>query len=199
MIKLLKPLNKRLYVAASGGVDSMALLDFVSRKHKVGIMFFNHGTQTSQEAEAFLYEEAKQRSLPFVVGHISTKKVPKGLSQEEHWRNERYFFFSKTIEQVITAHTLDDCVETWVWSSLHGKGKLIPLERANVLRPVLTTEKNQLVDWCLRHNVKWIEDKSNADTKYMRNYIRHEMMPHVLHVNPGIKKTVKKMILESMV
>jgi tRNA(Ile)-lysidine synthase len=46
------------------------------------------------------------------------------------------------------------------------------------------------------HNVPWIEDDSNADTCYARNYIRHEMMPHVLKINPGIHKTIAKKVTD---
>jgi tRNA(Ile)-lysidine synthase len=64
--------------------------------------------------------------------------------------------------------------------------------RGNVIRPFLTTRKQDLVEWCVKHSVPWIEDTSNLDTRYTRNYIRHKMMPHVLKVNPGIYKMVKK-------
>jgi tRNA(Ile)-lysidine synthase len=66
--------------------------------------------------------------------------------------------------------------------------------RNNVLRPFLTTRKSEFIRWCIHHNVPWIEDHSNMDTKYTRNYIRNEMMPHVLKVNPGIHTLVKKIV-----
>jgi tRNA(Ile)-lysidine synthase TilS/MesJ len=52
--------------------------------------------------------------------------------------------------------------------------------------------------WCVRKGVPTITDPSNDDTKYRRNYIRHTMMPHVLAINPGIRKTIKKKILDSL-
>ena len=127
-----------------------------------------------------------------IVGHCVTEKWPE-QSMEEYWRNERYRFL-KGLGPVITCHHLDDCVETYVWSSLHGTPKVIPLVRDNVLRPFLTTRKQDFVYWCESHNVPWIEDESNKNTKYTRNYIRNEMMPHVLKVNPGIHTLVKKIV-----
>jgi tRNA(Ile)-lysidine synthase TilS/MesJ len=52
--------------------------------------------------------------------------------------------------------------------------------------------------WCVRKGVPTIDDPSNDDTKYRRNYIRHTIMPHVLAINPGIKKTIKKKVLDSL-
>ena len=79
---------------------------------------------------------------------------------------------------------------------MHGNPKVIPAQRNNVLRPFLTTSKADLIDWAERHDCGWIEDQSNTDTKYIRNYIRHELMPHALYVNPGLPKLVKKLILD---
>ena len=77
---------------------------------------------------------------------------------------------------------------------MHGQGKIIPYRNGNVIRPFRLTEKSQFVDWCKRHDVDWIEDQSNTDTKYMRNYIRHEVMPKILKINPGINKVVAKKV-----
>jgi len=100
---------------------------------------------------------------------------------------------------VVTCHHLDDCVETWVWSSMHGTGKIIPYRRNGVIRPFRTTRKRQLELWAAMHNVPYLEDDSNADVCYTRNYIRHEMMPHVLRVNPGIHKTIAKKVRDDYV
>lgn len=195
MIKLLKKLPKKLTVAVSGGVDSMALLSFLKNKHDVTAAFFHHGTENSRKAWDFLYKYCEEHSIEFRLGLISTANKPKELSLEEHWRNQRYTFLD-TFETVVTAHNLDDCVETWIWSSLHGTPKLIPYSRGNVFRPILTTRKVELIDWCQRKNVPWIEDMSNKDTKFTRNFIRHEMMDSVLRVNPGIFKMIEKKILK---
>lgn len=192
MIKLTVPLPKSITIACSGGVDSMAIVDFLSRKHDITIAHFNHGTKHGEKAMEFVARYCNNNNLPLLVGHCVTEKE-RGQSQEEYWRNERYRFF-KGLGPVITCHHLDDCVETYIWSSLHGTPKVIPLVRNNVLRPFLTTRKQDLVYWCESHNVPWIEDQSNKNTRYTRNYIRNEMMPHVLKVNPGIHTLVKKIV-----
>ena len=186
------PLPKSITIACSGGVDSMAVVDFLSRKHDVTIAHFNHGTQHGKKAAEFVAQYCNDNNLPMIVGHCLTEKE-KEQSMEEYWRNERYRFL-KGLGPVITCHHLDDCVETYIWSSLHGTPKVIPLTRNNVIRPFLTTRKQEFIYWCESHNVPWIEDESNKNTRYTRNYVRNEMMPHVLKVNPGIHTLVKKIV-----
>lgn len=195
MISLLGKVPKHITVAVSGGVDSMALLDFLSRKHDVTAAFFHHGTETSDHAHGFLTNYLSARGIELLVGNINTEK-PVNQSPEEHWRNCRYDFLKSIDGMVVTGHNLDDCVETWVWSSLHGKSKLIPHYHSNVMRPLLTTKKSELYSWCISKSVPWMEDSSNKDTKYMRNYIRHEMMENVLKVNPGIYKMIRKKLID---
>jgi tRNA(Ile)-lysidine synthase len=116
-------------------------------------------------------------------------------SPEEFWRINRYEFFDSidvTLGPIVTAHHLDDSVETYLFSSLHGTPKVIPTHRNRVIRPFLTTPKMEFVEWCVRHTVAWADDTSNTDPKYMRNYIRHQLMPHALKVNPGLPKLVSK-------
>ena len=192
MIKLTVPLPKQITVACSGGVDSMAAVDFLKRKHDVTVAYFNHRTEHGEKASEFVSRYCSDNNLVMFYGTCRGQRGSKE-SQEEYWRRERYEFLSE-LGPVITCHHLDDCVETYVWSSLHGTPKVIPLVRNNVLRPFLTTRKSELVKWCEKHNVSWIEDESNKDTKYTRNYIRNEMMPHVLKVNPGIHTLVKKIV-----
>lgn len=192
MIKILVPLPKQITIACSGGVDSMAVVDFLKRKHDVTLAYFHHGTEHGNRAREFVAKYCTDNHLPMMYGQCRTEKDPKE-SQEEYWRRERYDFLSQ-LGPVITCHHLDDCVETYIWSSLHGTPKVIPLTRNNILRPFLTTRKDEFKSWCLRHNVHWIEDESNQDTKYMRNYVRNVLMPQALHVNPGLHTLVKKII-----
>lgn len=194
MIHVQGDLPKTLVIACSGGVDSMAITDFLARKHSIALQFVHHNTETSDEAHEFLRSYAKRHGFRLFVDRISSDK-PEGQSQEEYWRNERYRILKDWGTPVVTAHHLNDCVETWIWSSLHGEGKVIPYSHGNVIRPFRLTTKEILMDWCVRHKVDWVEDKSNTDTTYIRNYIRHELMPMALKVNPGLFKVVRKKML----
>lgn len=197
MIKLQGTIPREVVVAVSGGADSMAVLDFLRNNHDVSVAFFDHGTDVSRIAEKFVFEYCRKNNLPLLAGrNFQVDKKPTE-SWEEYWRIKRYEYFHTINGTVITAHHLDDCVETWVWSSMHGTGKIIPYENKNVIRPFRLTKKRDLEMWCNLKNVPFIQDETNYDTKYMRNYIRHEMMPHVLRVNPGIHKTIKKKVEQS--
>lgn len=192
MLKILYPLPKHITVAFSGGVDSCAVVDFLSRKHEVTCAFFHHGTEDSERANKFVAHFCTERNLPLLWGRCRSEKS-KEESKEEYWRRERYDFLSE-LGPVITCHHLDDCVETYVMSSLHGTAKVIPLTRNNVIRPFLTTPKSEFTSWCERHDVEWCEDLSNDNTDFTRNYVRKYLLPHAYHVNPGLRTTVKKII-----
>ena len=194
MITVLKKLPSSVTVATSGGCDSMALLNFLSRKHEVKCAFFNHGTDYSKECQEFLMTYCKKYDIPFYYSSLYEEK-PKDQSLEEFWRNARYKFLHSFPGTVVTAHHLEDCMEQYIFSSLHGNGRIIPYSNKNVERPLLTTSKVVLKSWCERKNVPWIEDPSNQDTKFMRNFIRHNLMPLALNVNPGLAKVVKKKVI----
>ncbi len=195
MIRLLGKLPLNPVIALSGGVDSMSVADFVSRSRSVQCAFFHHGTKTSEEAQKVVREYCKLRGWQLFEGHIVNER-PGDISPEEHWRNERYAFLDNLQRDVITAHHLDDCVETYLWSMMHGTAKVIPYRRNRVIRPFLLTPKQELISWAERNGVSWIDDQTNKDTKYMRNYVRKHIVPHALNVNPGLAKVVAKKVEE---
>lgn len=194
MLKLLSKIPKDVYLACSGGMDSMVVLDFLSRTRNVVPVYFNHGTEHGTEAEAFLQKECGWRDLDLIIFRIETER-PKQLSKEEHWRNERYKAFQSLDRQIITAHHLNDVMEWWIFTSLHGEPKTIPYQNGNVIRPFLISSKKEIQDWAERKEVKYIEDPSNQDTSYMRNLIRCNILPEALKVNPGLEKVIRKKIL----
>jgi tRNA(Ile)-lysidine synthase len=195
MIHFLGQLPKKCVVAFSGGVDSVAVTDFLlNGKRDITLAFFHHGTETSDTASRWVGEFAEARGLRLVRGSLTDSR-PKGVSQEEFWRDQRYAFLESFQDPVVTAHHLDDAVETWIFSSLHGESKLIPYSRGNVIRPFLTTPKSELVSWATRRDLTWTEDASNCDVRYMRNLIRHTIVPQALKVNPGLRTVVKKKYL----
>ena len=206
MIHIQGDLQRDIYIACSGGVDSMAITDFLRRSHNCTLVFFDHGTETSSEAKEFIQDFVSDRnkefwikpnatSLSVLFGKI-TRKKEKGESWEEYWRNERYNYLQSLDRNIITCHHLDDCVETWIWSSLHGNGKIIPYRNRNVIRPFRSNRKAEFVNWCRRNSVSWIEDTSNEDTRFMRNFIRKELIDKCLVVNPGLHKVIRNKVLK---
>lgn len=169
----------------------MSALNFLKQNHDVTAAFFDHGTGTSAFARGFVETTCQIHGIPLVMGSIQRERR-KNESLEEYWRKERYAWLESLDDTVVTAHTLDDAVETWIWSSMHGEPRLPAIERDNIIRPFLTTPKKDFIQWANNHVVAWKHDHTNDDIRFTRNYIRKEMMPHVLRVNPGIQKMVKK-------
>jgi tRNA(Ile)-lysidine synthase len=193
LIKLQGKLPRDIYLAVSGGVDSMAALDFLRRNHNVCVLHYHHGTLHAKEANKFVMEYCRTNDIDVLPGSLRIGVPLPTTNKEEFWRNARYDFLDQfTDKPVITCHHLDDCVETWLWSSMHGEGKLIPYKRENYIRPFRLTRKRDLTLWADLNNVPYVEDDSNNDLRYTRNYIRHKIMPNVLQVNPGIHKTIGK-------
>lgn len=179
----------------------MVLIDYIRNnpKSKFDILYFNHGTPSCLKAEKFLDKFCSDNGITLIKGYISRERA-KNESQEEYWRNERYNFFSKySSEPIILAHHLNDCVETWVMTSLRGNPSLIPYHnpKYNIYRPFLMVSKKEITEWSKRKNVEWVLDSSNNDTSLNRNYVRHIMMEQIRVINPGIEKTIAKKILES--
>ena len=201
MIKMSMKLPKQIAVAVSGGCDSMAALDFLSNNRDVVALHFNHGTEYAPKAEEVVLEYCRKKEIPLIVGRLE-EEIPSGSSKEEFWRDQRYKFFdeaSRSLEgmPIVTCHHLDDLVETWIFTSLHGSSTLIPSVRGKYHRPFLVTRKTDLEDWCDRKEVPFLEDPSNLDTSFMRNFIRHELVPRALRVNPGLPKVLRKKVLNN--
>ena len=198
MIRIIGKIPPRVTVACSGGVDSMSLVHFLLQgKRKVELAYFNHDTPHSKVAEEFVRKYAAENKLILTVGRVNGKREKQSL--EEFWRNERYKFFSKIKNPyIITCHHLDDVLETWLFKCLHGNPGLIPYRRgSNIYRPFLMTEKKEILSYAERKNVDWVDDPSNRMTKnIMRNHIRHNIIPQVLKVNPGIRTTIRKKLIE---
>lgn len=196
MIHLQGKLPRQLNLAVSGGVDSVAALHFLCHNHDVTIIHVDHNEGNSHESNDLMSSLAQKYQCSYKIyypGNIRQKRE----SLEEYWRNQRYKFFHSLAGPVITCHQLNDCVETWLWSSMHGEGKIIPYNNKNVFRPFRLNTKKILVDYAVKHGLQWVEDESNLNLALTRNYIRKVMMPQVLHVNPGIENTIKKKVEKS--
>ena len=102
-------------------------------------------------------------------------------------------------EKIVMTHHLTDCIETWVMTSLHGNPQVIPYynPKFNIIRPLLLNPKSAINDWLEHNKVEYVYDKSNSDTTINRNYVRHVMMEHIYRINPGIEKTIKKIVMKN--
>lgn len=206
MIKILGELPKRnIGLALSGGIDSMTIANFLLRgRRRFTAFYFNHGTVHGEKAEKFVSQWCRNNAITLIKGHIEDNEdefsedefSEKDFGGPQAWyRWCRYLFFSYFNEyNIIFAHHLDDVLETWLFSSFHGNPKVIPYKKGHCVRPFLLTTKEAIKAQAARYDVEWIEDESNSETDYMRNRIRHNIIPEVEKVNPGIRKNVARMV-----
>lgn len=198
MIRIIGKIPSNVVIACSGGIDSMVMTHFLQQgRRNIKLAYFNHDTFHSKQAQDFVEDYANKNNLDLFVGRVQGSKGKRSI--EEFWRDERYSFFNKINSQfIITCHHLDDAVETWVMSAMHGCCKLIPYKRGeNIYRPFLMTPKKVIKQYADRKHVSWVEDPTNARTEYIRNHIRHSMMPGILKVNPGIRTMIRKKLIET--
>lgn len=197
MIKLLLPIPMEVYIAFSGGVDSMAVAHFLQRGgRKVHLLHFDHGCEYSEKIKQDCVKFATQYEMDITIGS-GESDCPRGQSLEEFWRRQRYRWLRNFSENIgckfITCHHIDDAMETSIITLLNtGESKLIPLTDRHVYRPFLTTKKEEFSKYAEKHNLPIVVDPYNNDMSKQRNYIRHNIIPHVLKTHPGYYKVLRK-------
>lgn len=171
-------------VAVSGGVDSVALLDILSRQIDLGltVAHFDHGIRKESSSDRrFVEAIAKGYGLPFVYeeGQLGPS------ASEAAARAARYNFLrraqkAQAAQAIITAHHQDDVLETAVINLIRGTGRkgLTALSaRPGLLRPLLKIPKHELIAYAKEQGLEWREDPTNLDPGYLRNYVRHKLLP----------------------
>jgi tRNA(Ile)-lysidine synthase len=171
-------------VAVSGGVDSMVLLDVLSKLPGVELVVahFDHGIRPDSAQDRLLVERvSKEYRLPFryAEGHLGKS------ASEATARAARYDFLRKVQQEanaraIITAHHQDDRIETAILNLLRGTNRrgLSSLQSSDeLIRPLLPYAKEELRKYADDHNIEWREDSTNQDDIYMRNYVRHNIVP----------------------
>lgn len=190
--------------AVSGGADSAALLfAFYLLKDKLSIQLeaahFNHHLrgEESDRDEKFVRQLCDRYDIPLHVGSTQVKPGKKGL--EAAAREARYAYLRTLPGKVATAHTADDNAETVLMhlvrgTGLKGLGGITPIH-GRVIRPMLGCTRRDveafLEAWCLSH----IEDSSNESDAFLRNRIRHHVMPLLARENPRIAENLSQMAL----
>lgn len=171
----------------------MALLSFLRNgHHPIEAIYINHRTEHAKHAQEFVFDYCTEHRITFRLYAIAASK-PKEKSWEEHWRDERYRILGATGITIATGHNLNDVAETWLFSTIHGRPKIIPYRRDNVVRPLLLASRQEILAWNTRYNVPFVTDPSNSDIHHPRNRIRHCMFEQALHINPGYLSVVRRL------
>ena len=201
----------RVLVAVSGGADSIALLRaLLELRGELGIVLavahFNHGLRGDESAadEAFVAELAQQHELEFFIhrGDVREHAVTSKLSIEAAGRQLRYRWFAELAQQhrfdsIATAHTLDDQAETVLLKFLRGAGSrglagIYPIVRhanARIVRPMLCVSRAEVESYLTSLGQAWREDETNLDRRFLRNRVRHDLLPLVERdYNPNARR-----------
>lgn len=194
----------RVFCALSGGADSVALtFALYLLKEKLGIIVeaahFNHHLrgEESDRDENFVRSFCSQFDIPLTVGEAWVSPGPKGL--EAAAREARYAFLRKLPGKVATAHTADDNGETVLMhmirgTGLKGLGAIAPVS-GNVIRPMLTITRREVEAFLREYALSHVEDSSNGSGDFLRNRIRHGVMPLLRAENPRLGENLSQMAL----
>jgi tRNA(Ile)-lysidine synthase len=196
--RLFAPVD-RLLLAVSGGVDSMVLTELCDRAgfdfEIVHCNFQLRGAE-SQRDEEFVVRQAERYGRGVRVRHFDTQAyaLSKKVSVQVAARELRYDWFETLLSAgparvVVTAHQLDDNIETMLMNFFKGTGiagmrGMLP-RQGNVVRPLLFARRGQLREFSIAAGLNWVEDSSNLSDKYTRNYFRHQVIPLIEQVYPG--------------
>ena len=191
--------GETVYCAVSGGADSMALLwGLYLLKDKLKIRLaaahFNHGLRGAESDgdEAFVREFCDRFEIPLTVGCGKITPGKKGL--EAAARDARYGFFATLNGRIATAHTADDNAETMLMhlirgTGLKGLGGIAPVN-GQIIRPMLHITRQQVLDFLDEYHITYREDSSNQTDDFLRNRVRHHVMPLLRTENPKISENL---------
>lgn len=202
---LFKPEDKIL-LAVSGGIDSMVMAHlFLQLGNNIAIAHCNFSLREkeSDKDENFVSEYAKSHSLQFFSTRFKTKEFAENnsISVQMAARDLRYGWFEEIRQQynftlISVAHNLNDNIETLIINLTRGTGLAglsgMRVVSNNIIRPLLFATRDEIVKYSNKHNIRFREDLSNADTKYIRNKIRHKIIPELKEINPSIEVTLNE-------
>lgn len=189
----------RVICAVSGGADSMALLmGLYLLRDKLGISLeaahFNHCLRgaESDEDEAFVRDFCQGLGLPFHCGREQVVSGKKGL--EAAAREARYHYLTSLGGKVATAHTADDNAETVLMHLLRGTGLkglgAIAPQRGKIIRPMLSITREELLVFLNEYHIDYRTDSSNLGDDFLRNRLRHRVMPLLKQENPRLAENL---------
>ena len=188
--------------AVSGGADSMALLwCMYLLRDKLDIRLqaahFNHRLrgEESDRDEEFVRGFCDRFDIPLLVGSARVEPGPKGL--EAAARDARYAFFDTIDGKLATAHTADDNAETVLMhlvrgTGLKGLGGIAPV-RGRIIRPMLGVTRQQVLAFLDEYCIAFVEDSSNGTDAFLRNRLRHHVMPLLQQENPRLSENLSAM------
>lgn len=193
----------KILVAVSGGVDSVVLAH-LCKNAKLDFSLahcnFNLRYEESDADEIFVEDLADALEVNVFTESFDTEKYAEEakISIQMAARDLRYNWFDQlsatlNFDYILTAHHANDNLETFLINLVRGTGLEgftgIKSENEKIIRPLINFSRSEIEDYARKQNIQWREDSSNASSKYLRNQIRHQIVPVLEEMNPQFLKT----------
>jgi len=209
--RMLEP-GAAVVVGLSGGPDSVALalllLGLRSRfRLQLHLAHLHHGLRgkSADQDQALVAGLAENWRLPLTIERADVRALAKSrrLSLEEAGRQARYDFLERTRQalgasRIALAHHADDSIETLLINLLRGAAATglsgIPPTRGPVIRPLIASTRAAILAFLKAHQQKWREDPSNRDLRFLRNRVRHQLLPELESLNPSVRKVLYRTV-----
>lgn len=195
-------------VALSGGADSVCLLTVLyALSFEMGFTLkaahLNHGIRgdEAERDEKFAENLCETLGVPIYISHKDIPALSKGRSEEEVGREERYKFFFRLSEEnngakIAVAHNKNDVAETMVMRLVRGTSVFglsgIPKKNGLIIRPLLNIERSEIEKYLKDNNVPFVTDGTNLKDEYLRNRIRHKVLPEMEKINENYLSSIHK-------
>lgn len=200
--------GKKLLLAVSGGIDSIVLVHLFNQLgYDIAIAHCNFGLrgEESDGDEQFVRKLAVKDDILIYVSNFETKQyaLSSKVSIQIAARELRYNWFAEIMQQhgydyLLTAHHADDSAETFLINFTRGTGIEgllgIPQQNGNIARPLLPFTREEIETYAKDNNIQWREDSSNASDKYLRNKLRHHILPLLKELNPSFSQSFAQTI-----
>ncbi|MCD7848028.1 MAG: tRNA lysidine(34) synthetase TilS [Oscillospiraceae bacterium] len=194
--------GEKVLVALSGGADSVSLLIALKELgYEVFAVHVNHHLrgEESDRDEAFCTDLCERLGVELFIEHVDVRSYceESGKSVEEAARVLRYEALGKNANgcKIATAHNLDDCFETTLFNLVRGCGigglTGIPPVRDNIIRPLISTSRAEILSFLQSRNETYVTDSTNLEDDCSRNIIRLNVIPELERINPSLLKTYK--------
>lgn len=198
--------DKKLFLAVSGGLDSMVLLYLLQQlPYEIAVLHCNfqlRGLESFGDQD-FIKSYCDQNNIPVFITQFDTEAFAKDykMSTQVAARELRYSWFyelleSENFDYILTAHHADDNLETFIINLTRGTGldglTGIPEENDKIIRPLLPFSREDILKYAEENSIEWREDSSNASNKYLRNKIRHDLVPILKEINPNFLNAFQK-------
>ena len=200
--------NTPVLLAVSGGLDSVVLTvcsALFELNFSIAHANFQLRGAESERDEKFVENLAKNLNRPIYIKKFDTSSYAKQhhLSIQVAARNLRYEWFGsllgnqpENLQYLITAHHLDDNMETMLMHFFRGTGiaglRGMPVRNEKIIRPLLSIPKHTLKDFAVANNLSWVEDSSNSSSDYTRNYFRNDLIPSLKTIFPDVLVNLEK-------